>query len=199
MSRIQPQERTSKSALRECSDEELLSRFSIAHDQTAFNALAGRYERMMLKVCMRVLHQRQDAEDACQATLVVLWRKGGLIRDGQKLNNWLYGVAHREALRVRRNKKRRVTHENLREERILAQPINKLLFGELQTLLNATVERLPLKYRIPLILCCLQGKSKVEAAEELGWPEGTVSCRLASGRELLRRWLEWRGVGLSSI
>jgi RNA polymerase sigma factor (sigma-70 family) len=169
MRRISTPNRIGKPALDERSDEELLSRFIADGEEAAFTALIERYEAMVLRVCMRVLRQRQDAEDACQATFVVLLRKAGLIRDKHKLGNWLYGVAYRVALRVRKKKMRRENHECVCVE--ITQISNEVEFPEECTLFNEAVQRLPEKYRTPYVLCQLEGKSKAEAAAELGWPK----------------------------
>jgi RNA polymerase sigma factor (sigma-70 family) len=172
----------------------LLSRFIADGEETAFTTLVERHEAMVLRVCRCVLRQRQDAEDACQATFVVLLRKAGLIRDKHKLGNWLYGVAYRVALRVRK-KKRRENHECVCVEITqITQIDNEVEFREEYTTFNEAVQRLPEKYRTPYVLCQLAGKSKAEAAEELDWPEGTVSCRLARARKLLRKRLARYGI-----
>jgi RNA polymerase sigma factor (sigma-70 family) len=101
--------------LRECSDEELLARVAADDDEAAFAAIVERYKAMMLRVCLRVLHQRQDAEDACQIAFLVLWKKAGLICEGQKLRYWLCCVARREA--------RRIYKKSIRENSTRACPV----------------------------------------------------------------------------
>jgi RNA polymerase sigma factor (sigma-70 family) len=179
-------------------DGQLLEGYLARRDQAAFAALVRRHGPMVLGVCRRLLRQEQDAEDAFQATFLVLSRKAAAVVPREQLGNWLYGVAYRTALRARaaihwrRAKERRVAdmprHEALGEE----------VWHDLQPLLDAEIERLPDKYRVPIVLCDLEGKTRKEAARQLGWPEGTLSGRLSRARALLAQRLRRRGVTLAT-
>jgi RNA polymerase sigma factor (sigma-70 family) len=177
------------------SDESLLERFVARGDEAAFEALVRRHGPMVLGVCRRVLHHRHDAEDAFQATFLVLARKAGAIRQRHLLGNWLYGVAYRTALEARTIAARR-----RRKERAMARPeaISPEDLGELRCLLDQELSRLPDRYRTAVLLCDLEGVPRKEAALRLGWPEGTLSCRLARGRQALARRLARRGLDLSA-
>jgi RNA polymerase sigma factor (sigma-70 family) len=178
-------------------DRQLLHGFCARGDQAAFAALLGRHGPMVLRVCRRVLRHEQDAEDAFQATFLVLARRAGSIRRTEALASWLHGVAHRVALRARRDAGRRRAHE--RE----AQPMPARTAGsgeadwrEVQAALDEEIRALPEKYRAAFVLCFLEGKSRAEAAGELGLKEGTVWSRLAQARKLLQERLGRRGISL---
>lgn len=180
--------------LRECSDEELLSRV-VADDRAAFDALVERYAPRVLGVCLHVLHHQQDAADACQDAFLLLWRKAASIQDRRKLQSWLHRVAHHEALRIREAKQRekREYLSDKDDQAQLAQPIDEVELHEMQILVREEVQHLPQIYRVSLVLHYLEDKSKAEIAAELDRPEGTISNRLARGRELLRRRLAHYG------
>lgn len=187
MRRDSPSQRMDTRTLPELSDGELLSCFLATNDEAAFAALVGRYKRMVLWVCLRMLHHRQDAEDACQATFVVLMRKASSLREGERISCWLHGVVLNEARNIRKRKRRRKSHEGEGDLAHLADKVEVEGFRELQTQLEQEAQRLPEKYRVPFMLFYREGKSKIEVARKLGKPEGTISSRLARARELLRR------------
>ncbi len=175
-------------------DGELLERFLSRRDESAFEGLLRRHGPMVLGVCRRILGNSHDAEDAFQATFLVLVRRGDRIRPRSRVGNWLYGVAYRTALEARRAAARR----RAREAR--AMPPSKPpenVWTELRPLLDCELSRLPDKYRMPLVLCDLEGVTRKEAAQHLGWAEGTVSSRLSRGRDLLARRLKRHGLALS--
>jgi RNA polymerase sigma-70 factor (ECF subfamily) len=150
---------------------------------------------MVLAVCRRVLRHAQDAEDAFQATFLVLARKASSLRSRELLGHWLYGIAYRTALKARAMNLRRRTRESQARLRSCPEPADGDS-EELLARLDAEISRLPEKYRVPVVLCELQGKSRKDVACLLGLPEGTVSSRLANARKLLARRLK-TGVALS--
>jgi RNA polymerase sigma factor (sigma-70 family) len=178
-------------------DGELLERFVRLRDQAAFAALVERHGPMVLGVCGRVLQQAQDAEDACQATFLVLARKAAAIRQQDSLASWLYGVAYRVAGKLKKTSARRGAPESLPVEVPQADTTAETVWQEARVVLDEELRRLPERYRVPLVLCYLEGKSRNEAADQLGWTEGTLRGRLDRGRERLRVRLTRRGVGLS--
>src|SRR3954454_3513196 len=188
-------------------DEQLLDRFldrdddssvSEARAEAAFRAIVVRHGPMVLGVCRHVLNQQQDAEDAFQATFLVLARKAGSIRDRRVLARWLYEVAYRIAMRARTNGVRRRTHERQGGEMAATVTIDNHGWIELRPVLHEEVNRLPEKYRMPVILCYLEGKTNEEVAELLQWPVGTVKGRLSRARDILRSRLTRRGLALSA-
>jgi RNA polymerase sigma factor (sigma-70 family) len=182
----------------DASEGQLLQRFVTQGDEAAFTALVQRHSALVYAVCRRVLQQDQDAEDALQATFLILARKAGSIHKRQALGSWLHGVAYRTALSARKSVCRRRHHEEKARQRLPESPATEAALRELQTLLDAEVNGLPERFRAPFILCCWEGKSRAEAAQELGWKEGTVSSRLAQARDRLRRRLARRGVTLTA-
>ena len=181
------------------SDGQLLEMFVRRREESAFAALVRRHGPMVLGVCRRVLRNSQDAEDAFQATFLVLVEKASRLRRPELLANWLYGVAYRTALHARQRAARRGARE--REVAAMSSPLNEteIESRELRRVLDEELHRLPEKYRAPLVLCYLEGKTNEEAARVLGWPSGSMSHRLARGRELLRERLETRLAGLAVL
>jgi RNA polymerase sigma-70 factor (ECF subfamily) len=154
---------------------------------------------MVLGVCRRVLAHAQDAEDAFQATFLVLARKAGSVMPPELVGNWLYGVGYRTALKAKAAALRRRGRE--RQVTTMPEPAapERDAWADLRPLLDRQLERLPEKYRAPLVLCDLEGNTYKEAARQLGWPEGTVATRLARARDLLARRLAPHGVALSGV
>ena len=175
----------------------MLERFATDGEEEAFQALVERHGPLVLGVCRRVLGDEHEAEDAFQATFLVLARCAGSIRKSHSVASWLYGVALRVASKARANAARRRIRESPAED-VPASPSMDLALRELRAVLDEELNRLPEKYRSPLVLCYLEGKTKDEAAVELGWPTGTVSGRLARARDLLRNRLDRRGLALSA-
>jgi RNA polymerase sigma factor (sigma-70 family) len=182
----------------ELSDSQLLKRFVSRREESAFAALLQRHGQLVWSVCRQVLHHEHDAEDAFQTTFFALARHAGSIRRRQAAGSWLYQVAQRIALKVGTDRSKRQARERQAVVMTRSEPGSHVAWRELQEVLNAELQRLPEKYRAPFVLCCLEGKSKPEAAVLLGWKEGTVSGRLAQARKLLQQRLTRRGMMLSA-
>jgi RNA polymerase sigma factor (sigma-70 family) len=186
----------------ELSDGELLEAFSARQDESAFEALVQRHGPMVLGVCQRLLHDPNDAEDAFQATFLVLVRKADSIRPPDLVGHWLYGVAYRTAMKARslaaRRRARELQVRTMPSHEPLHEPLLEDRWRELRPVLDQELNRLPAKYRAPVVLCDLEGKSRREVAQSLGLPEGTVSSRLARARQLLSRRLARQGITLSA-
>jgi len=178
-------------------DGQLLGDFIERQDEAAFAALVKRHGPMVWGVCRRLLNH-EDAEDAFQAAFLVLVRKAASIMPREMVANWLYGVAHQTALHSRRTAARRTAREKQMVKMPEAATTEQDLWNDLQPLLDQELSRLPDKYRVVIVLCDLEGKTRKEAAEQLGCPEGTVAGWLARGREMLAKRLAKRGVVLSS-
>jgi RNA polymerase sigma factor (sigma-70 family) len=178
-------------------DGQLLDRFTGEHEETAFAALLRRHGPMVLHVCRRILHQVHDAEDAFQATFLLLARKAASIRKQESVASWLHGVAYRLAVRAKAQRARRHTREQQAAAMHKPGPDLEIAWRELQTVLDEELQRLPEKYRTPLVLCYLEGLTHEAAARQLGWPLGTVTGRLARARTMLRTRLARRGLALS--
>jgi RNA polymerase sigma factor (sigma-70 family) len=179
-------------------DHELLDDFSARRDQTAFAALVSRHGPMVLRVCRRVLNHEQDAEDAFQATFLVLARNSGSIRKRAALAEWLHGVAYRTAMNAKRSAARRRNHEG-RLRSLTPEAAPSPTWDDVQAVLDQEIQRLPNAFRAAFVLCVLEGKSKSEAAAELGLQPGTVSSRVTRARQRLQRQLARRGVELSAL
>jgi RNA polymerase sigma factor (sigma-70 family) len=169
-------------------DEQLLERFITRRDEGAFADLVTRHGPMVLGVCRNVLGNRQDAEDAFQATFLALARRAGSIRNPAALGAWLFGVARRIALRARRAASHHRAHEGAGQNAPpeVEEPVVVLIRHEVRMALYDEIERLPERYRLPVVLCYLEGRSHDEAAHQLGWPLGTVKGRLARARQRLQ-------------
>jgi zinc protease len=152
---------------------------------------------MVWGVCRRVLRDYHDAEDAFQATFLVLARRASAVMPREKLGNWLYGVAHQTAMKARMMRAKR----RMREGRMSDMPEPVVMPDDLRDAMAECIDRelsrLPEKYRIPVVLCDLEGRDHKEVANQLGWPVGTVSSRLSRARAMLARRLSQRGVSLS--
>jgi RNA polymerase sigma factor (sigma-70 family) len=177
-------------------DGELLERYISGRDDAAFEALVRRHGAMVLGVCQRILRNHADAEDAFQATFLVLVRKAGSIRKKGAVANWLYGVAHHTALKARAmNQKRR--RKELVAGTMSKPQIAEEVWHQVQALVDGELSLLPENYRTAIVLCDLEGKTIKEAAAHLGWPQGTLATRLRRGRRLLAGRLAPHGLALS--
>jgi RNA polymerase sigma factor (sigma-70 family) len=178
-------------------DGQLLEFFLARREEAAFEALVRRHGPMVLGVCRRILRDPHDAEDAFQATFVVLVRKAASFIRRETVGNWLYGVAYHTALKARAAAAKRRAKERRGGQMRKHEALPEEVWDEVQPLLDQELHRLPDKYRTAVILCDLEGKTRREAARQLGWPEGTLSCRLARARILLAKRLTRYGFGLS--
>jgi RNA polymerase sigma factor (sigma-70 family) len=178
-------------------DGQLLEDYISRRDEAALAALVRRHGPMVWHVCRRVLSNYHDAEDAFQATFLVLVRKAESIASRELVANWLYGVAYQTALKARTTAARRRTRERQVMEMPEPEGVPQDSRHGLQPLLDQELSRLPDKYRIPIVLCDLEGKTRKEAARQLGCPEGTVAGRLARARGMLAKRLARHGLAVS--
>ncbi|HEV3119643.1 MAG TPA: efflux RND transporter periplasmic adaptor subunit [Gemmataceae bacterium] len=180
------------------SDSILLQRFLANRDEAAFELLLWRHARLVFGVCQRVLHDRHDAEDAFQATILILARKAASISKGDALASWLYKVAFRTALTLRSKRARKACGERAfaaeQMSTVSDDPVSPGESDELRGILDEELNRLPGRLRAPIVLCYLEGKTIDEAALQTGWPRGTVASRLARARARLRVRLTRRGL-----
>lgn len=175
-------------------DDQLLAAFVASGDEEAFAQIVRRHGPMVHAVCRRVLRNDADADDAFQATFLVFLRKAAAVRPGNMLGNFLHGVAVNVArkgleLNARRRAKERAAPEPVRNE----QPATD---ADLAAILDQELGRLPAEYRAAVVACDLEGRTRREAAGQLGWSEGTVASRLARARSLLADRLTRRGIAL---
>ncbi len=193
-------EQLRRAALRDCDglrDGELLGCFIGGHKEAALAAIVKRHGSMVWGVCRRLL-SHHDAEDAFQATFLVLVRKAASIVPREMVGNWLYGVAHQTALQARRT----ATRRRAREVQVTVMPDTKAVqqdqWPDVRPLLDQELSRLPDIYRAVIVLCDLESRTRKEVARQLRVPEGTVAGRLARARAMLSKRLTQRGVTLSS-
>lgn len=179
-------------------DRELVAMFVESGDADAFAALVHRHAAMALGICRRVLGRGPDADDACQATFLVLLRKAGAVRNRESLACFLHGVAHRVATNLRRERDRRKRREAAHVSPPQRDAGEDLTWREAQAALDDELTRLPERFRAPLVLCYLEGLTRDEAAARLGWTLGTVRGRLERGRAMLQARLTRRGVALAA-
>jgi RNA polymerase sigma factor (sigma-70 family) len=182
------------------SDADLLRRFIDHRDEAAFAAIARRHGPMVMGVCRRVTRNREDAEDAFQGTFVVLVRRAAAIKSPRQLANWLYGVAYNTALKAKALAiKRRSKEMQVQQMPEPAVTEHESFAPELFAVLDQELSLLPDKYRVPIVLCDLEGASYKEAAQELGIGEKSLSSRLSRARAMLAKRLARRGSALSGI
>jgi RNA polymerase sigma factor (sigma-70 family) len=184
--------------LHDLPDQDLLERFTLERDESAFHVLLQRHGPMVLDVCRALLPNQADAEDAFQATFLALARQAGSIRRTASLAGWLYGVAARTAHKARAGFNRRRMHERqaARSEESAAED---LTWREVQQVLHEELSQLSDRYRLPLVLCYLQGRTLDDVAGQLGMARNTLKTRLERGREVLRARLLRRGLGPAAV
>ncbi len=183
------------------SDLQLLERFLARRDaaaELAFAALVERHGPMVLGVCRRILADAHEAEDAFQATFLVLVRQAGSIRVDGSLGRWLYGVAKRVSVHARANNRRRQARERLAVGQLEIRTRNTSAdttdVTDAQKILAEELDRLPARFKAPIVLCDLEGATHEAAAQCLGCPVGTIKSRLSRARARLRRRLIRRGL-----
>ena len=176
----------------------LLQRYCSERDEEAFTALVYRHGGLVRSICRRVLPHDQDAEDAFQAAFLVFASKARSIRKTESVASWLHGVAYRVAMNAKRARRLSPQDSSATAARAQDEPVNAAALREVQTIVDEELTRLPERYRAPFVLCCLEGKSRAEAAVELGCKEGTVSSRMARARKELQQRLTRRGVILAA-
>jgi RNA polymerase sigma factor (sigma-70 family) len=181
-------------ALAGLSDAEVLERYVSGREELAFEALVHRHGAMVLGVCRRILRDSDDADDAFQAAFFLLARKAKSLWIEDSLGGWLHRVASRIALQMRADAARRRDREACDVQRAAARYATPSLVDEAEQVIHQEINRLPDRYREPLVLCCLEGMTYAQAAARLRWSEGTTQRRLAGARSLLRARLARRGV-----
>jgi RNA polymerase sigma factor (sigma-70 family) len=180
-------------------DAELVAEFTRQGSEHAFAALVRRHGPMVLRLCRRLLGSEPDAEDVFQATFLVLAEKAGSLRKFDAVGPWLFGVASRLARKHRaRQQRRRATEQHVGDRPPSEDPLARLSVLESERILHEELASLAPRYRAPLVLCYLEGKTRDEAARELGYCLGTFKDHLERGRRLLHARLTRRGLGLSS-
>jgi RNA polymerase sigma factor (sigma-70 family) len=179
-------------------DRDLLRRFAQDKDQAAFAALVKRHGQMVLGACRRVLGNPADAEDACQAVFLILARKSNSARWQPSIASWLYATAQQVALNARTARSRRMKHEGRAAQKLPDNPLDKITGAELLEILDEELRKLPERYRGPVVLCCLEGMTRDEAARQLGVPSATLKGQLERGRRRLHDALARRGVALGA-
>jgi RNA polymerase sigma factor (sigma-70 family) len=180
------------------SDRDLLRRFAAARDEAAFAEIVRRHRPMLLRLCQRVLHSGHDAEDVCQAAFLLLAQQATSPRWHASVAGWLFQTAYRLSLKARTAASRRRRHETQAKPATAPDPVAELTVGELQAVLDDELSRLPEKWRAPILLCLLEGRSRDEAAHYLGWTLAAIKNCLEQGRERLRSRLARRGLLLGT-
>lgn len=183
----------------EAGDAELLAAFHAQHDEASFEVLVRRHGSMVLGVCRRLLGHDQDAEDAYQATFLVLARRAGDIRRPEQLANWLWGVAYRAGLEARQRRRRRAREQQVTDMHEPEAAPAPEPASDLNRVLDEELKRLPEKYRTAVVLCDLEGCTREEAAGRLGIPVGTLSGRLTTAHRKLAARLTRRGVAVAGL
>src|SRR5258707_10623489 len=185
-------------SLSQVSDRQLLERFTASGDEPAFEAIVDRHAPMLLSLCCRLLSDAHLADDVLQATFLVLARKAASIRRRDSLASWLYGVAQRLARHARLAEAERSRREKRAARERGEERQREPGWEDLSRVLDEELQRLPERYRSPLLLCYLEGRTQDEAARQLGWSLSTLRRRLEHGRDLLRVRMTRRGATLGA-
>lgn len=186
-------------------DFELLERFAANRDEEAFSTVARRHAARVRGVCRRVLANEHDAEDALQATFLVLANKGATLEPDASLGGWLSAVAFRQALHTRAARQRHmpacgiVVGETCEPAVATNDPATEAARQEIGVLVREEIATLPEECRAPVVLCYLEGKTNEEAARELNWPTGSMSRRLEKARRLLHAKFVGRGLAVLAV
>ncbi len=181
-------------------DNELLGKYLYSDDDTAFEELIRRHSGMVLSVCKNMLFDQHDAEDAFQATFLILSRKASGLLDRGSIAGWLYHVAVRNCLQIRRRRGRgRETEMNQDPVISNEEPWLAISHAQESDLIHKEIQRLPERYREVIVLTHLQGYSRRQVAEFLGWTESAVKAALGRARNLLRRRLVRRGIVTTTL
>ncbi len=181
-------------------DGQLLTAFLANNDQVAFTTIIRRHGPMVLGICQRFLNDFHAAEDAFQATFILLAQQAGCIRKKESLASWLHGVGFRMARETKRAATRRSHHERQSGRTMpSADPAHRAAWLEIQTILDEEIQALPSPYREPFVRCCLEQISCSEVASQLGLEEATVRKRLMKARRRLQSQLNRRGVSLCAV
>jgi RNA polymerase sigma factor (sigma-70 family) len=178
-------------------DAELLCRFAACRDGDAFAGLVERHGRLVWAVCQHLAGP--DADDAFQATFLVLFRNAGRIRKPDSLAAWLYGVAYRVSVKARRSARKRADRERVAAVPDRAASVPDSAWDRALAAVHEEVARLPEKLRVPFVLCALEGKSVTEAASHLGWKVSTMSARLGRAKDVLLTRLQSRGLTATAV
>jgi RNA polymerase sigma factor (sigma-70 family) len=184
--------------VRDASDRDLLQRFSERREAAAFHALLRRHARMVFDICHGVLGNEANAEDAFQATFLILAQKAVSIRKAASVGSWLHSVAYRTALQARAQEVTREKREAHAPAYHPSEP-DDLTWREVRAALHEELTRLPERYRAALVMCYLESKTQDQAATQLGMAKSTLKVRLERGKELLRARLVRRGLGLAAL
>lgn len=184
----------SESVLDSATDGQLLRQYVQSKDDRAFSVLLRRHGDMVFRVCHRVLNHQADAEDAFQVTFLILAQRGSSIRRSSSLCSWLHGVALRTAKNLQRQKCKRTEKE---AHQAKSSTVTDADVNDIWPILDKVIAELPERYRLPVIICYLEGRTNDEAAIELGCSRGTIAGRLSRARDLLRQRLQRHGVTLT--
>jgi RNA polymerase sigma factor (sigma-70 family) len=183
----------------QATDRVLIQRFVLRGEEEAFASLVSRHGPMVLRVCRYVLSNATDAEDAFQATFLVLARKAAVLTWRESVAGWLHAVASRLAQKARTARRRRRAHEALAPAPLPGASRDEMTLAEAQSVLHEELNRLPEKLRLALVLCYLEGLTQDQAARQAGWSRATLKRRLRQGLEVLRERLPRRGVALPAV
>jgi RNA polymerase sigma factor (sigma-70 family) len=179
-------------------DAELLARYAGQREEAAFEAIVRRHGPLVLGVCRRILGDTHSADDAFQATFLILARKAGAIRNAESVASWLHGVARRVATRARESGRTRRWYERRWRRSPVMDALHEVVWRDVGAIIDEEIQRLPERVRAPFVLCYLEGATNDAAARTLGCPTGTILSRLSKARDLLRSRLTRRGLALSA-